>query len=214
MFQLVFGQIIIILFYYLYGPRCCFSQSFGSIHIFLLTCWMEYEQKPIIFQRTKLIATADEVNCHWQSRRIRNLRNLFLNLWHFGIPCKPRHQTVTLSACLEWTSTWTNNWILQLYGHCSFHKTGIANSSSWIFQNSPFLDSCVSILDPRVLILAYQNSNITTVRRRESSFKDRVETVKLPLSCTAYRFSDKMKKNKDSQMFLGVHENLVYQRSW
>ena len=65
------AKYLIILFYYLYGPRCCFSQSFGSIHIFLLTCWMEYEQKPIIFQRTKLIATADEVNCHWPGGRER-----------------------------------------------------------------------------------------------------------------------------------------------
>ena len=149
---------------------------------------MEYEQKPFTFQRTKLIATADEVNCHWQSRRIGNLSNLFSNLWHFDIPCKPRHQTVTLIACVEWTFTWTNNWILHLYGHCSFLKTGIANSS---------FNSCVSILDPWVLILAYQNSNNTTVRRRESSVKDLFETVNLPLSHTAYRFSSKMKKEQE-----------------
>ena len=91
-----------------------------------------------------------------------------------------------MSACLEWTSTFTNNWILH---GCSLFKTRIANSSSWIFQSSPFLDSCFLILDPQVLILPYQN--ITTFRRRELSFKDRVKTVNLLLSRTVYRLSGK-----------------------
>ena len=48
---------------------------------------------------------------------------------------------------------------------------------------------CFSILDLRVLILPYQN--ITTFRRREWSFKDRVKTVNLPLNHTVYRLSGK-----------------------
>ena len=54
----------------------------------------------------------------------------------------------------------------------------------------PFLDSCFSILDPRVLIFPYQN--ITTFGRRELSFKEyQVKTVNLPLSRTVYRLSGK-----------------------
>ena len=97
---------------------------------------------------------------------------------------------------MEWTSTCTNNWILHEYGYCSFFKRCIANSSSWLFQRSPFLDSCFSILDSSVLIFASQNSNATTFRRQESSFKDQVVTNNLPLSRTVYRLSGKMKKKQ------------------
>ena len=45
-------------------------------------------------------------------------------------------------------------------------------------------------LDPRLLILASRNSNVSTFATRESSFEDRVETVNLPLSGTVITNAD------------------------
>ena len=171
------GTIILLLLY-----MVCRVVFHKVLDLLTFPCWMEYEQKPFIFQDKVSALLID----NGKAAELGIWLSFFWNLWCFYIPCKPRNQTVTLSARLKWTSTFTNNWILH---GCSLFKTRIANLSSWIFQSSPFLDSCFSILDPWVLILPYQN--ITTFRRRELSFKDRVKTVNLPLSRTVYRLSGK-----------------------
>ena len=45
-------------------------------------------------------------------------------------------------------------------------------------------------LDPRLLILASRNSNVSTFATRKLSFEDRVETVNLPLSGTVITNAD------------------------
>ena len=51
------------------------------------------------------------------------------------------------------------------------NNSSIANSSSWTFQNSSFLDSRSLTLGPRLSILVSQNSNVSTFVAWESSFE-------------------------------------------
>ena len=60
----------------------------------------------------------------------------------------------------------------------------LIRSGSWIFQNFSFVDSWSLTLDPRFLILAFQNLTVVTFATWELSFEDQVETVNLHLSIT------------------------------
>ena len=90
---------------------------------------------------------------------------------------------------MEWTCTTTENCVTWLL---SFFERWIADSctnlSSWIFQNSAFLDSRSSTLDSQLSILASRNLNVSTFATWESSFEKGVETVNVPLSGTVVCF--------------------------
>ena len=153
--------------------RCLFESSH-------FPRWLRYKQKQFVFQMTKFQQRCGIQVCFVFTRDVSiPVRSSLRSITPIISVTKRAHRY------MEWTCTTTENCVTWLL---SFFERWIADSctnlSSWIFQNSAFLDSRSSTLDSRLSILASRNSNVSTFATRESSFENRVETVNLLLSGT------------------------------
>ena len=117
----------------------------------------------------------------------------------------------------HWSRAWiwclhATDYCIRMHGDCFFlDRWIIANSSSWIFQNSSFLDSRSSTLASQLSILTSRNSHVSTFTTQESSFKDEVDTVNLLyLWAVLYFFHQGCKKTAMNSVIASCFELAAY----